>query len=448
MSRTPRNLSPCAPSKARNSLMGLLLFSALSSSQAMEVQLNCPSTSRSFIISGEIDFEASGAVVVNATDAGDCNSQFAAIGALNNGQRELIVKCPNGRESKLYIEDRVATPPVSASPKLLSITKSDEAGELVFEAYPVSDNACEPVVGDVSVTNFSVNSVPSRGVTYYDSRDQDSLVLRWNSSNAVRCKLVGNLPAGWSALTDLPPQSSGMTLPLSDLERNSALSIGIQCENGNTRSGISSVSVCPSTRRLPREWRRRFACVNAGNGAGTRCEFYKDVFNGDWAVASGKTRNIVMSKNASKEFVALQFEISEDQINRFGGWQTRGAIQVGFGEVNADVIVSVSHCPGDFDRAALEADGGCYYADGDRTTAPFWAAPNGILPRGNCRLAVGQNYFWNIIHSDSPSGEAPERLEVAEGCQFKLQYNPEIGEWENVSHGSGCGAQWTPVTGP
>lgn len=415
-------------------LLTSMLALLMSPSLAVELELRCPSSTRVIEIAEANSLQMLQNGDIQAYAAGDdaCDPAFDDSDDIKdlNGTALLRIDCPSGGTNELVIADtKDAEFETSMSAFRVRQDGSIENQPKIF-AYPASNNAC--IAPEVLVTSFTVNSVKSRGVAYYDSGEPTELVVSWSSKNAETCVPFGNLPA-WTGKKELgtAPENGMLKLSLADIDGARSYSLGIQCQRGPTKSDISSVSVCPSSRRLPPTWKQRVDCVNASTNAGVACQYYEDVFGGEWAVSTGKTRNIVMSKNRAQEFVSLQFDIEEDQVGSSGTWQTRGSIQVGYGEVNAPVIVTVSHCPGDFDRNEIERDGGCYYSDLSRFTYPYWAAPEGSLIAGSCRLAVGENFFWNIIHSDSEPGTLPEKLEVSERCDVD----------------AGCGAQWTPYAG-
>ena len=406
------------------------LFS--SSSHSYDLVLNCGDLQRTLVLTDKIAIDADGSIVANSDRTEDCLSDVTPSSA-GDGQRLLQLTCPSDDPQRSLTRDIVVSDLAQSEsnrPEAL-VLLADNSGASV---YAVNDKDCADPTP--SLDSFSAGLVSNGEVVRVGGNSSPTSVsLSWNAPLADSCSVVGSLV---DVIEDpnfgkpLANKSTGLSIPLDGLSSDAAYSVGIQCQRGGgaLQSEFAGISLCGVGRELPEDWSRQLDCVHAGPAAGATCNKWFNLWGTSFASASGNTRNIVMSRNRAKEYVSLQFQMQSEDSKRFGTLDTRGNVQIGRGPVNSEMIITVSECPGDFDRDLVLKDGGCYHSDVDLlTSSTAWQGPNSSVSRG-CKLSEQRNYFLNIIHSKSVPGTKPAELEVHPNC-------------DNFY---GCGAQWTPYS--
>ena len=108
------------------------------------------------------------------------------------------------------------------------------------------------------------------------------------------------------------------------------------------------------------------------------------------------------------EYYAFEFSTQGVSPNLYGAWQYIVAqIAPTF---NGPYIMTISKCPGDFDREAIEQDMGpdCYIRQsGFRLSVQYSLDPQ----RPNrCILEEGQTYYLNLVYTNSPAGTNPQEI--------------------------------------
>ena len=85
-------------------------------------------------------------------------------------------------------------------------------------------------------------------------------------------------------------------------------------------------------------------------------------------------------------------------------------------------LISISQCPGDFDRDAIEAETGCYRASDTQNVN--WG---GVDTDRNCILEADKTYYLNIVYTESDLGTSSQDLEPSPTCT-----NPNLNPCGNL----------------
>ena len=273
----------------------------------------------------------------------------------------------------------------------------------------------------------------------------DSVTVLWSSQNSTSCTALGTFP-GWSG-TKLP----SATEAFSDTSQVSSGSytISLRCSNSGGQSPLTSVSVAivdpanpPPSACVDRpllgqgslsNWVRKTtgpnSCVwNVSAGVvdtTADCRNFGDAAGGGvvgvWDLpwpAQSATRDLTISGNGGRQFIAMAFN-SGDIAASHQGRMTQEIPQ--FAGANAGFkLWSISKCPGDYNKALIDAEmgPGCVFRERTNLIQAFeWGGPSFESDELRCALQPNTDYYFNIIWSADQPGTAPEQIIPFEACQ-------------------------------
>lgn len=78
---------------------------------------------------------------------------------------------------------------------------------------------------------------------------------------------------------------------------------------------------------------------------------------------------------------------------------------------NSRKLVTISQCPGDFNRDAIMAETGCYRASNTQNLE--WGGVNSIR---NCKLEANKTYYVNFVYTESDIGTPSSEIEPSPTC--------------------------------
>jgi len=364
-------------------------------------------------------------------------SAFFVVSAANaSGSKQLILET----EPEETVIDLVNKLVIGADGRILATPTDPEVCQ-GNTSEPCEECECGDV--DVQLSSFSINDQES-SLTI----DQgDSLAFRWESRGAWSCQAIGDFP-GWTG-DGKPQRSIGFQHTVDTGTVSEGIyTAGLRCANGPVLSDSREVTItvdeessspepdpgsCSSARQLPTVWQRQSSCV-AGNSAAD-CRKLSSVFGGDGSLMSmdtGNIRTIIMNTSSNYEYVAMEFntsKMSSTDRRRFSLEYPQNP----YASYNSGTkMITVSTCPGDFNKQAILDDGGCYFEG-----SPW--INNGLVVGGTvgiggpdstatCKLELGKSYYLNILYTSSPAGTEPEAIEPS-SC---------------ADGAPGCGDQWSP----
>ncbi len=298
-----------------------------------------------------------------------------------------------------------------------------------IEAQPADPDICPADTGscdDVVVGDFDFRVNNDTSITIDEG---DALAFSWKSRGAWSCQAGGNLP-GWNS-DNLVPDSSdaGSTRLVSsnNLAAASPYVATLVCSNGPVASnnGVPySVNItvnegfvaepvpaiCNTTARLaPAGWTRLSTGTQSCHFT-TRWESNSDCreFNLLWPNSfmntSDISREIGRRNPDGKDYIAIRFTTEGLSPSATGSFNFNSAANM----TNTAKLVSVSQCPGDFNREAIMAETGCYRQS--FTQNLNWGGVQ------NCQLEADQTYYLNIVHTDSPAGTPTQEITPHPTC--------------------------------
>ena len=324
------------------------------------------------------------------------------------------------------------TEPEPTAIELLGSLKINADGDM--EATPVDPEACtgEPDDGltcddlnvQVASPNFRVNGSTSTTV-----EEGQAVSFTWNSRGAWSCDADGDLP-GWDTTGFLPRSSdvpsSQRTVSTADLAENSPYEASLICSNGpvfQTESVSITVNesdaelpdVCSQpSRQMPSTWTRmasgHLSCVYTGGGSqitSRDCTSYEGIWGGSFMEVTGISERLGVRNNQGRDFIAIRFTtegLSSTETGQFA-FNTTPPLQ------NSRKLVSISQCPGDFDRDAIMAETGCYRAS--NTQNLVWG---GVNSTRSCKLEANKTYFFNVVYTESDTGTPSSEIEPSPTC--------------------------------
>ncbi len=312
-----------------------------------------------------------------------------------------------------------------------------EDGSVVAEvvdpaACQVSDETgldCEDVeVGD---SNFSVS--PSLTVA-----EGTTLEFSWGSQGAWSCEPSGTLET-WNARGELPADSRLATnqqrrVSTTGLASESAYSVILDCRNGpvNHREELS-ISVEESTTvpdGLPEQCgdpersldQSQWTRMTTGQQS---CRYEAGWINSadcsDWGglwptspfwSSSGLTRVLATGRSSAYEYISIEFDTTGMSPSQSGTIRVNDA---GPGVETKRALLTISECPGDFDKDAITAETGCYRIPPSIQPTMSWRGPDNAGTT-SCVVQPGRRYFLNIMYTPSEDGTAPSDLEPFPEC--------------------------------
>jgi len=303
----------------------------------------------------------------------------------------------------------------------------------------------------IQVTQQAVNRPPEpsltvNGVSTSTSIDQgDSVTIVWSSQNASSCTALGNFPgwAGTKALSDTEILSNTSQIGVG------SYTISLRCSNSGGLSPVASVGLSVNNPDDPppaecsdrlllgqgslNNWVRKTtgsnSCVwNTRAGAVDQtvdCRNFGDAAGGGpvgvWDLpwpAQSSTRNLTISGNQGRQFIAMAFNsgnISATHVGRM----TQEVPQ--FAGANAGFkLWSISKCPGDYNKALIDAEmgPGCVFRERTNLIQAFeWGGPSFESDELRCALQPNTDYYFNIIWSADQPGTPPEQIVPFQACQ-------------------------------
>lgn len=194
-------------------------------------------------------------------------------------------------------------------------------------------------------------------------------------------------------------------------------------------------------RALSADWLRLttgvFSCRHSSSGDGhpfgwigsADCRFYADVFPNEWSELATGSQRVVGTRetiNGGRQYVAMEFDTGNLPANHTG--QLSVNIPQTSGLINRSKHLTISTCPGDFNKQAIDSEmgPGCYI---ETFTDNFsWGGSNHVAAPGRCGLQPNTTYYLNFIHTLQPPGTPIDEFEVhpdcvENSCAFRLTPN-------------------------
>lgn len=316
----------------------------------------------------------------------------------------------------------------------------DDDGRVI--ATPVDTKACQATSScegvDVELSTFSANNEE----TSLSVDQGKSIMFRWSSRGAWGCEATGDLP-GWSAGTIKPQFATGTqeTVSTSSISQGS-YTAGLLCTNGSVASQTRDVDItvnvsddpepeptdCPSNRQPPEGWRRQSNCTLGGSD----CTDLGAVFGGTGNITDGNLNReqILLNRNTDSEYVAMEFNTNGMESTFSGSMAIESTQGQASGYTSASKMITISSCPGDFNKSAILDAGECYF-EGDIFTPLITIgtiAFGGSASSRSCTLDPDQTYYLNILYTNSAPGTNPDDIQPST-CG---------------NNADGCGNQWSP----
>ena len=214
----------------------------------------------------------------------------------------------------------------------------------------------------------------------------------------------------------------------------SSTSWSCEGEHGGETVECTSTRVddCSPQRRAPDGWSQITGNCDPQNYADGCTEWGP---GGIWPVGfpggDGNTRRLASGLGEISQYLSIEIQTFDELADAYGRIRLNSA-----GQPIPNVpqhIMSISSCPGDFNKEAIMDDTACYgritLLSSIRWRGPD-AEPSGVYET-DCVLQPDRTYFWNMIPSNSEPGTDPEDLEVdpqcLEGELCGAIYNPDLG---------------------
>jgi hypothetical protein len=213
------------------------------------------------------------------------------------------------------------------------------------------------------------------------------------------CGDPGSAGADGAVPADAPPRADADAGPLPD-----AASPDAEAPDASPRDAASSDASAPDAGRscAGRQPVGATRAARCWDGVDRDCTSYAAVFG-----SFPGTRNSIELFQASDTYVAMEIDTTGLTADR-GTWifdTPQGFVVDGQGPK----LMTLSRCPGDFDRAAIEAEMGpdCYERVENLTTLRWKRA--GTSGR-RCALEPGRTYYLNVFYTMDPAGTPPAEL--------------------------------------
>ncbi len=302
-------------------------------------------------------------------------------------------------------------------------TVSEDAAAGDYRAIVVCGEAAKTVESELSVSVAArpAPSAPDLSVTPNSISQGNSFAIEWSSNNANTCTASGTLP-GWAGEKDT---SGSVEISTDEDTPTGAFTISLVCSNsgGDSERTTETVSIvrasdCGPERSLPEDWPRLItgdsSCLfvpGVGFNASADCRSFNAIWPNEFLEVTGVTRRIATNRAVDgKGYVAIEISTAGMAPDATGSiFSTAGGPGIQFSRR----LATISSCPGDFNKAAVDDDTGCYFALTGVTPSMPWGGPESGR---NCSLEPDRRYFLNIIASDSPVGTDPQELEPAAAC--------------------------------
>ena len=282
----------------------------------------------------------------------------------------------------------------------------------VSNTVSVTVQGDEPEPVAITAFNFRVNSsstVPAQDLTLEEG---SSLRISWSTINASSCTALGSL-SGWAGaslaangLRDIQIGPSGGIVQL----RCTNASTGMNVQTQSFQITVVPGAVPPECGgQHPAFWARQVDCIFGDPSRD--CTQWESVFNG-WP-GTTVSRNFYLSQF---RYVAMQFVPPIDTPRNFQGQLNFNEPQFGI-PTTGTKIVTISPCPGDFDRSSVIEKMGtdrCYFKQSFPGESFLFGGPDSP---GSFRCKFepdGQALYLNIVYSADPAGTEPSALQW--GC--------------------------------
>lgn len=293
--------------------------------------------------------------------------------------------------------------PVGIDPATGDITATAEAGFICGGGCQVSldpaDDAFFTVNGGSSAT------VPENGSVTFNWQARGA----WNCTGTLQDSTGATVTStAWPGSGKLPfgPQTVTLTNLLPDV-----YTAGLNCANSGEVAAATPVTieVISSGLEIPAQCQGRqpggsapSSVCNASNQS-ANCYSYANAFG-----PFPGSQNSIEYIQFRDTYHAM--EIDTTGLTDPSGSYTWEVPQGFFSEGTGRKIMTISRCPGDFDRAAITAEMGedCYTQIGGLDNLR-WKL-EGTSGANRCVLSEGETYWLNIIYTDDPEGTDPANL--------------------------------------
>lgn len=356
--------------------------------------------------------------------------------------------------ASLLAQDKQLILQTTPDPTVIDLTGSlqfDANGDIVVTPTDptacTATGTCEDVT--VQIDSFTANNEP----TSVSVGQGTGLTFRWTTRGAYACDGTGL--NGWTSVGKLPSNTGGEIVPTSSLNPGN-YTAGLSCYNGSVIADPSEfidIEIVEDSdpppvgcegRTLPSDWSRmtngsnncsyKFGVTGNGLDPNDDCRWFGKtsthggVYPWPWDQQTSFQKVVgVPSSNNGKHYIALEFNsgntlATEDRFMNVNLPQTSNL-------QNTQKLLSISRCPGDFNRQEINAEmgPGCVYQTFTNNFA--WGGSNFENDPTTCALEPNTRYYFNIIFSDSSPGTAPENIQP------------------NCTNLAGCGSRFTPSGG-
>ncbi|MEX0915582.1 MAG: hypothetical protein WD397_01520 [Wenzhouxiangellaceae bacterium] len=261
------------------------------------------------------------------------------------------------------------------------------------------------VDGDTSTT------VPETGGVTFD----------WRARGAWQCRGTGLPGTTWSDPGKNP--WGPFSVSVSPLEPGTTYQAALECSNGVGNTVVSDtveIRVQENDIQIPAECEGRqpasavptalceLSTHNTWIGS-TNCFEYASLFGQEFPGFTGQGKNFALERDT---YVALEFSTAGLSHSK-GLWtfETPNLAPT----TRGPRLMTISQCPGDFDRDAIEAEMGsnCYVRTDTLQKSVFWKQAGTSGAR--CELDLDKTYYLNMIYTTDPAGTPPAELEWACG---------------------------------
>lgn len=307
-------------------------------------------------------------------------------------------------------------------PTTAVVTSTASAG--AYQALVICGEGANSVQSalTVNVAAQPAPSAPSLSVSPSSVSQGDSFTISWSSSNASSCTASGTL-SGWGGTK---ATSGSQTITTTGSTQTGSFSVALACSNSGGSSptttrtvSIEAPSACGPERSLPSDWPQLTtgsqSCLwvpGVGFDASADCRTWAPgIWDSQFLDTGGATRRIVTNRNSDgKGFVAIELSTAGMTVN------ARGEITSASGGPGIQFsrrLATISSCPGDFNKPAIDQETGCYFELTGLSGSVRWGGTNSGR---TCQLEANRTYYLNIIASDSPVGTPPDELQPAATC--------------------------------
>jgi hypothetical protein len=297
--------------------------------------------------------------------------------------------------------------PVSIDPNTGNVTATAEPGFTCSSGCSDVQVSLDPLEGGFFNANGETElQVPEGGAVRFDWRARGA----WTCTGAMEDSTGGTVTStDWDGGGKLPygPQSvvlSGLTPDV--------YTASLTCSNGLANLASANpvtIEVLSSGLEIPTRCQGRqppfppsSSCLASDPDA--NCYSYDAVFG--FFPGSTDSRSFVQ---APSTWVAMEIAAIEPSATQ-GTW--RFEIPQGFiVDGSGPKLMTLSTCPGDFDRSKIlnEMGENCYSKVVGTQGALGWQRAGGGAI-GACELAAGETYWLNILYTSDPAGTPPQDL--------------------------------------